>query len=156
MDHFRAKRSRHLKGKTFGAERRGTAVMECALTAPLLLLVVFGSIDVGQFINVAQAVSNASRVGARVASRNDSVSVENIKNEVKDYLLASGIPKNSVTVTVLNSSGTELSAKALSAIPSGSAVSVKVNVNFSRIRRASFLMSLNDAENSSKSTMRRE
>lgn len=143
-------------GKARGQQRRGTAVVECALTVPLLLLVVFGSIDVGQFINVAQAVSNASRVGARVASRNDCVSVDTVKNEVKDYLLANGIPKKSITVNLLNSSGTELSGNALGSVPSGSAVSVNVSVKFSAIRRASFLSILNNAANSSKSTMRRE
>ena len=45
---------------------RGQAVIELALTLPLLLLVVFGIIDFGFMFQRYEAVTNAAREGARL------------------------------------------------------------------------------------------
>jgi Flp pilus assembly protein TadG len=68
------------------ALRRGAAVVECALTAPLLALTVLGALEVGQYINVSQSVCNASRIGARLASRQDTKSTATVVSDVEDYL----------------------------------------------------------------------
>ncbi len=44
--------------------RSGAAAVEFALVAPLLVLITFGSIDIGGLLQVSQLVSNASREGA--------------------------------------------------------------------------------------------
>ena len=55
-----------------GSRRSGVAAVECALVAPLLVLVVLSAIDVGQFINVSQVVDNGAREGVRKAIRDTS------------------------------------------------------------------------------------
>jgi Flp pilus assembly protein TadG len=45
---------------------RGQAVIELALTLPLLLVVVFGIIDFGFMFQRYEAVTNAAREGARI------------------------------------------------------------------------------------------
>ena len=45
--------------------RKGAAAVEFALVAPLLVLLVLGSVDIGQFINTSQVLNGASREGAR-------------------------------------------------------------------------------------------
>ncbi len=46
------------------APRRGTAAVEFAVAAPVLLLIAFGCTDLGRAIGSYVAVSNAARVGA--------------------------------------------------------------------------------------------
>ncbi len=48
--------------------RRGTAVVETAVVAPLLILSMLGMIEVGYAFMVKQTVTLASREGARAAS----------------------------------------------------------------------------------------
>jgi Flp pilus assembly protein TadG len=50
------------------AGRRGTALVEFALVAPVLLLFLAGILDYGQAVSKATAVANAARVGAQYAS----------------------------------------------------------------------------------------
>jgi Flp pilus assembly protein TadG len=50
-------------GRTL-APRRGTAAVEFAIAAPVLLLIAFGCTDLGRAIADYVAVSNAARVGA--------------------------------------------------------------------------------------------
>src|SRR5688572_33202066 len=48
-------------------EDRGAAIVEVALTMPLLLLVVVGIFEFGRAYQTWQVVTNAAREGARVA-----------------------------------------------------------------------------------------
>src|SRR5262245_19797674 len=48
------------------SNQRGQAVIELALTLPLLLLVVFGIIDFGFMFQRYESVTNAAREGARL------------------------------------------------------------------------------------------
>ena len=46
--------------------RRAAAVVEFAVVAPVLFLLVFGMIEFGRMVMVQQVLTNASREGARV------------------------------------------------------------------------------------------
>ena len=48
------------------SNQRGQAVIELALTLPLLLVVVFGIIDFGFMFQRYESVTNAAREGARL------------------------------------------------------------------------------------------
>jgi Flp pilus assembly protein TadG len=137
-------------------KRRGAAVVECALTAPLLALFALGAIEVGQFINVSQSVCNASRVGARIAARLDTATTTTVTSDVEAYLSANGIPTNSVTVTLTDNAGATVSGAALASVASGESISVQVEVEFALVRSLSFLSWLDGAANTSTTTMRRE
>lgn len=57
-------------GCRMGAHERGAEAVEFALVLPVLLLLVFGTIDFGYAINRDTMVNNASREGAREGSLN--------------------------------------------------------------------------------------
>lgn len=69
---------------------RGQAVIELALTLPLLLLVVFGIIDFGFMFQRYEAVTNAAREGARLGVLADYTATE-AQNRALAYLVASGL-----------------------------------------------------------------
>lgn len=73
-----------------GSSARGQAVIELALTLPLLLLVVFGIIDFGFMFQRYEAVTNAAREGARLGVLADYTAAE-AQNRALDYLVASGL-----------------------------------------------------------------
>ncbi|MHB8126910.1 MAG: TadE/TadG family type IV pilus assembly protein [Desulfitobacteriaceae bacterium] len=52
-----------LKGK-----ENGQALVEMALVLPIIILLLFGSIEIGRISYVYITINNAARVGARVAS----------------------------------------------------------------------------------------
>ena len=66
--------------------RRGAAAVECAMVSPLLVLIVLGAIDIGQFLNVSQVVDNSAREGARKAIRSSTTSVADVESVVESYL----------------------------------------------------------------------
>src|SRR5688572_18318054 len=71
--------------------RRGTAVVEFAIVAPVFFLLVFGMIEYGRMVMVQQILTNASREGARFAviqSTNDTTAVQ---DRVEDYLQSASI-----------------------------------------------------------------
>lgn len=77
--------------------RGGAAVVEFAIVAPLLFMLVFGIIEFGRMIMVQQILTNASREGARRAIIED-VSGSEVVNLVSEYLTASSIDGATVTV----------------------------------------------------------
>jgi Flp pilus assembly protein TadG len=56
----------------FSRRRRGVMVVEFALSAPLLLLILAGVLDYGLALAQAKAVANAARVGAQYGSSSPS------------------------------------------------------------------------------------
>src|SRR5687768_3502192 len=91
--------------------RRGAAAVECAIIAPLLTLLLLGAIDVGQYANMYQKVSDASRHGARVAAKYGTTTTAQVEAAVMDYLeqacpnVGDGTLDSATTVTVMNSAG---------------------------------------------------
>ncbi len=49
-------------------ERRGAAIVEFAVIAPLLFFLIFGMIEFGRVIMVMQVMTNATREGARLGA----------------------------------------------------------------------------------------
>jgi Flp pilus assembly protein TadG len=142
-------------------KRRGNAAVECALVAPLLVLIILGSIDVGQFVNVAQTVNKASREGARAASKDTITNVSQVKTAVKDYIVnafpnvSSGNIESALTVTVWDSTGTQLTGD-LTAVPSGASVWVKATFDYSAVRWTTGFSGVSGKTLSTTTVMRRE
>jgi Flp pilus assembly protein TadG len=65
--------------------RRGAAVVEFALVAPILFLLAFGIIEFGRMVMVQQVLTNASREGARLAVI-DGTTTSEVQTAVRDYL----------------------------------------------------------------------
>lgn len=127
--------------------RRGASVVETAILLPFLMIVTFGAIDVAQYINTGQVISNTSREGARIASRFETKTVSEIESAAKTYLLET-IPGLSdenfekhvkievAEVQLSQNSATKKSIPQgdLSRIESGSALSIQVEMDFAAIR----------------------
>lgn len=115
--------------------RRGTACVEFAVLSPLLLIFILGIIDVGQFVNVGQSVSNASREGARVAARQTTTNVSQVQSAVTNYMtdMHPNLPSSAVQVTVTGAGG-PITGADLAAVATGTPITVQVVVQFDPVR----------------------
>lgn len=91
--------------KQKGMARRAVAAVEAAITLPLLVLLVFGSIEVANSIFLAQTLSFASYEGAREAAR-PGATMGQVNDRVAQIMQARGIPNYGVSVTPQLSSST--------------------------------------------------
>ena len=121
--------------------RRGAAAVEAALVLPLLIIVTFGAIDLAQFINLSQLVVNASREGARIATRNTTETVREVEDTMVNYM-SSSFPHMSdsqladainIEIKSLDGDG-DINNGKLSSIDSGDPISVQVEFDFTAIR----------------------
>lgn len=78
--------------------RRGAAVVEFAVVAPLFFLIVMGIIEFGRLAMVQQVITNAAREGARIAVLDGSTAAQ-VKNRVENYLDGGSVPGASIQVT---------------------------------------------------------
>src|SRR5438876_4904070 len=84
---------------------RGTALMETALTLPLLLLVSVGIFEFGRAFQTWQILTNAAREGARVAVL-PSYTVADVQTRVIDYMRAGQVGGCDVNCVRVNQNGT--------------------------------------------------
>jgi len=132
------KDARRQRGR--GKIRRAAAIVEFALTAPLLFLLLLGAIDVGQFVNAGQVVSDASREGARLAARADTTSVDEVESAVLTYLgncypnMSSEALATATGVSVTDAEGDTISGTNLSSVATGAAINVDVTFQFDAVR----------------------
>ena len=66
---------------------RGSALIETALTLPLLLLISVGIFEFGRAFQTWQVLTNAAREGARVAVLPDAAD-DDVQARVRDYMTA--------------------------------------------------------------------
>jgi Flp pilus assembly protein TadG len=120
-----------------------------------------GAIDVGQLLNVAQTVNNASREGARRASRNTVLNTSEIEEAVETYL-ANCFPgltpeelNAALTVNIRDSGGTSINGD-LTSIPTGDSISVEVVFQYDAVRWTAGFAGASDQSLQITTTMRRE
>ncbi len=89
-ERFSACRKRYL--------RRGAAVTEFAIVAPLFFMLVIGFIEFGRALMVQQVLINASRVGARQAITTGATTAE-VQTAVEDYTAGVAVPGVTVNVS---------------------------------------------------------
>jgi Flp pilus assembly protein TadG len=81
------------------ASERGTALLETALTLPLLLLVSVSIFEFGRAYQTWQVLTNAAREGARIAVL-PNVTASQVETRVRAYM-DSGQLQNSTSATVV-------------------------------------------------------
>ncbi len=79
----------------------GQALIEAALTIPLLLLIAVGIFEFGRAYQTWEILTNAAREGARLAILPGPNSTE-ITQRVRDYMQAGGLPKYSTADVQIN------------------------------------------------------
>lgn len=117
------------------SERRGAAVVEFAVIAPLMFMLFFSMVEIGRAVMVAQMATSASREGCRQAVQTGQ-SVSSVQSFISTYLSASGVPTGAITTTVTNQSaeGGGFGATGnLSTVPTGMGVRVEVSINFAQV-----------------------
>ncbi len=153
---------RNAKIKQSCSDHRGVAAVECALVAPLLVMIAMGSVDAGQFVNVAQIVNDASYQGARQASQNSVIKQSEVEAAVLDYFsdqfpgVGTGDLNNALTVNVRNHLDASIPEGDMTSVPSGSAVSVEVIFKYSAVRWLHGFLGFDEISIETKAVMRRE
>ena len=115
-------------------------MVEFAVVAPLLFGLLMGAIDVGQFVNVGQTVSDASREGARLAAQNEATTSTEVELEVLNFLgsaypkISTGAIATATTITVMDSADNTVTD--LTTISAGSPVKVQIDFDFDSVRWA--------------------
>lgn len=126
-------------------DRQGAAVVEFAVVAPVLILLIFGMVEFGRMVMVQQVLTNAAREGARVGVLDDST-VTDVQTTVNNYLTGGGVKGATVTV----------SPNPLSSAGYGAPVTVTVTVPFSQVSWLPSPMFLKTTTMSASTAMRRE
>jgi Flp pilus assembly protein TadG len=103
---------------------RGQTLLELALTFPLLLMLLLAIVDFGRVIDALIIVTNAAREGARHASVDPSLSVNDVQVLVRDQIRGSG-----TNITMLGGFGDDL-ANQVQVTMSDDAVTVLVTYDF--------------------------
>ena len=106
----------------FRRDQRGAALVEMALTLPLMLLVSAGIFEFGRAYQTWQVITNAAREGARVAvlpGYTDAMVTSRVQQYIQAGVLSAGVtPTISIQRSVAVSYGT------------GSATGSKVTVSY--------------------------
>ncbi len=85
---------------------RGQALLEFALTAPLLLLMLLGLIEFGHALNSYLVVVSAARDGARLGAKgSDDASIRAMINSETNHLTDAGRPALDANADCSNSGG---------------------------------------------------
>lgn len=77
--------------KSIRTGEQGQAIVEMALTLPLLLLIVFGMFDFGLLFQKYEVVTNAAREGARLAVLTTEYTTADAQSRALQYLASGGI-----------------------------------------------------------------
>ena len=120
-------------------------MVEFAIVAPVLLLLILGMIEYGRLVMVQQIITNATREGARQAVLNGATTTS-VKTTVEDFLAASRVSGAVVTVT----------PDPPNTAAFGDPVSVAVRVPFSEVSWLPTPMFLSETTLSATTVMRRE
>lgn len=103
---------------------RGQAVVEMALILPIVVLLVFGALDVGRLFNAQIVVTQAAREGARVAAVECTLNATTCANDVNTRVNGSLSGLNVADSNVTVSSGPYVA---------GAAVTVQVQYTISLV-----------------------
>jgi Flp pilus assembly protein TadG len=126
-------------------DRRGAAVVEFAVVAPLFITLVFGMIEYGRMVMVQQLIVNAAREGARKGVLDGSTTAQ-VQSTVTGYLTSASVSGATVTVN----------PNPPSSAGYGAPVTVTVSIPFSQVSWIPTPMFLSGKTLTASSVMRRE
>ncbi len=108
------------------ADRRGAIVVEMAVTAPVLFLIVFGLFQFGYVFMVQHLLQNAAREGCRNAVLSKSTNANVISN-IRTSLQSQGITGGATTLLVNGVAGNVSEAN------SGDNIGVQITLPISKV-----------------------
>jgi len=80
---------------------RGSALVEVAITIPILLAILLGIFEFARAWNIQQVVTNAAREGARVAVV-PTATTALIQTAVENHLTAANVDVSGATISIFN------------------------------------------------------
>ena len=98
--------------------QRGAALLETAITMPIILLVSVGIFEFGRAYQTWQVLTNAAREGARQAVLIDKTDAD-VRTTVQNYMKAGGLPKFATAGVVIERN-----------VPLGTNTASKITVNY--------------------------
>ena len=128
------------------SRRRGAAVVEFAVVAPIFFAMVFGMLEFGRMVMVHQLLVGAAREGARQAVV-DGTTAADAEQKVRDYLTAASIDGQEAQVTVTPDPATA---------DTGVAVTVETAIAFEQVSWLPAPFFLRQVNLNAASTMRHE
>lgn len=105
------------------ARRRGSEIVELAVSLPVVLMIIFSGFEYGWAVLKLVQLDHAARIGARVAAMSDA-SGSSVTDRVNESLQDFGITGATVTVNPADPTSAE----------TGSTISVQVEVPYGQIR----------------------
>ncbi len=135
----------HSIRKRCGRRRRGTAAVEFAIVAPLMMLLTFGLIEIGRVMLVKQTATHASRKGARISVRPNAKNDE-IRDRVVEELAVFGVDNAIIETEPFD----------INQAPPGSPVTVRVRINAADVSWVPGFFDWAFTEIVAESSMRRE
>lgn len=91
-----------MKARLQRFDERGVAAAELAILLPVLLLILFGTIEFGMMMYGREVVTNAAREGARygIVAQAPPVTAAQMITQATNYLTGTGVNPASVVFTV--------------------------------------------------------
>ena len=129
---------------------------------PLLVMLIIGAVDAGQFANCHQKISDASREGARYAAQFETTNVADVETVVLAYLgdMFPSVPeatlRSGTTVIVRNAVGNTIAGSELGSVHTGNLVEVEVTLQYNSVRWINGLRFLGDRTVQAATAMCRE
>ena len=137
---------RLVTSRRLAARRRvGATLVEFAIVAPVLLLLIFGMIEYGRLAMVQQVLTNASREGARAAVL-DGATTASVTSVVQSCLATGRVTGGNVTIT----------PNPISSAKFGDPITVRVQVTFDQVSWLPAPMYLSGKVLTGATVMRRE
>lgn len=101
--------------QTFEQNRRkGAALVEFALIAPVFLTLVLGSIEMGNALDTSNLMLSGLREGGRLATMDWKQSVPNgmtanekVIADIRNFYKAAGLPADEMTITITSAEGVD-------------------------------------------------
>jgi Flp pilus assembly protein TadG len=89
-----------IRHRRFGSREEGQALVEFAITLPLLLFLLLGIVDFARAWNVYEVLTDAGREATRAAVVDQGYTEAQIRQVAKDALARTGITLNDSDITI--------------------------------------------------------
>lgn len=109
-------------------EERGVSLVEFALIAPVLMLILVGILDFGRAINAYVTVGNAAREGTHYISVHPTAAPSAIETAIRQRVVP--LDPSRVTVTATYDDGSTFRPWPASPTPNGTRTPVRVTVSY--------------------------
>ncbi len=112
---FKNRISRRSRVSKRNGLRSGAATVELAVITPMLLAILLGMFELGQCTNATSTLTAAVREAGRLGCMDfkdltnaNLTANQKIERDLKNFLLAAGLPANNVTVTITHAEGSQM------------------------------------------------